>query len=108
MKATSLIGDAKTSTSADDDRTQSTSNAGGEVAVSVDVVPDRRMNCRPDKTSVKSNKSDNSEVTFDLFFKRNPHIYKYIFMYIEEQRRKTIRIDLYSRRVSAIEPSSRE
>ena len=61
MKATSLIGDAKTSTSGDDNRTQSTSNSR-EVPVSVDVVPDRRMNPRADKTSVKSNRSDTSEV----------------------------------------------
>jgi len=66
MKATSLIGDAKTSTSGDDNRTQSTSNSR-DVPVSVDVVPDRRMNPRADKTSVKSNRSDTSEVFFSKF-----------------------------------------
>ncbi|XP_065053913.1 band 4.1-like protein 5 isoform X2 [Rhopilema esculentum] len=60
MKATSLIGDARTSTSADDNL-GSRSQKGGEVTVTADVVPDRRINSRPDKTSVKSNRSDTSE-----------------------------------------------
>ena len=61
MKATSLIGDARTSSSGDNNL-GSRNQKGGEVTVTADVVPDRRINSRPDKTSVKSNKSDTSEV----------------------------------------------
>ena len=61
MKATSLIGDTKRSASGDENQQQNTTNSR-QVSVSVDVVPDRRMNSRTDKTSVKSNKSDTSEV----------------------------------------------
>ena len=42
------------------------------------------------------------------FIKEDINMYKYIYICIKEQRRKTIRIDLYSRRVSAIEPPSGE
>lgn len=61
MKATSLIGDSKTSPSTETTEIRQSSSSA-QVSVSADVVPDRRMNSRTDKTSVKSNKSDTSEV----------------------------------------------
>ena len=68
MKATSLMGDGRTSSSGDDNLSPGLPDSRG-ISVSADVVPDRRVSGKSDKSSVKSAKSDTSEVSTPSFLK---------------------------------------